>query len=599
MRYPAYVGAGVGASVVAALLGYAQKLPCSSGGAWNSFTGQFRSACYTDIYPLYYNEGLSSGQVPYSGHPVEYPVLIGAMMQLAAALVHSVSDAVTRGKDFYYVTIALLAVCLIAGVLATGYAAGRENHQQLKVTLMVALSAGLILAAYINWDLLAMALTAGGIAAWAARREVLAGGLLGLAVATKFYPLLIFAALLLLCLRAGRLREFGRALAAGLIAWLAVNLPIALTATAGWGRFYAFSRSRGADWGSVWYMFEHFNVPVLGNPSIGRLNLISSACFAVACVAIVVLALAAPRRPRLSQLCFLLLASFLMLNKVWSPQYVIWLVPFAVLARPRLWPYLLWQLTEVAYFYGVWGYFVYLYRTPGEPGFGGVTPGWYFAILLARFLAVGLLAAVVVTDILHPERDVVRASGRDDPAGGVLDGAPDRVVLNWERGSRRPVQASASLSRSQPMSVASPVSGVSQMTGAPAARTTSSSAAASMVPDAKLACLSAPEPNSSRELLQCTRSIRPVIALIRSTASARSMPAEYAWQVSRQNPISPPSGAAPATASHSRAIASRDRAIAPVPPAVFSMNIGSGRSILSTALRQFSSPSAASTPDVT
>jgi uncharacterized membrane protein len=426
---------------VAAVLGYAQKLPCSSGGAWNSFTSQFQHACYTDIYPLYYNEGLSSGQVPYSGHQVEYPVLIGAMMQLATWAVHSVTDPFARGRDFYYVTIVLLAVCLVAGVLATGYAASREDNEQLRAVLMTALSPGLILAAFINWDLLAMALTAGGIAAWAARRTVLAGALLGLAVAAKFYPLLIFAALVLLCLRSGRIRELGRAMAGGAIAWLVVNVPIAIAAPAGWGRFYAFSRSRGADWGSVWYMFEHFNWPVVGNPSIGELNLVSSACFAVAFIAIVVLALAAPRRPRLPQLCFLLLASFLMLNKVWSPQYVIWLVPFAVLARPRLWSYILWQLTEITYFFGIWFYFVYLYHTPGQPGYAGVSPGWYFGILLARFLAVGLLAAVIVIDILRPERDLVRVSGQDDPAGGVLDGAPDRLVLSWERGSRRPAQA--------------------------------------------------------------------------------------------------------------------------------------------------------------
>src|SRR5260370_34614259 len=127
LRYPAFAGAGVAACVLAALLGYAQKLPCSSGGAWNSFTGQFRESCYTDIYPLYYTEGLSSGQVPYAGHPVEYPVLIGAMMQLSAWTVHSVTDAFARGRDFYYVTVLLLAVCLIAGVLATGYAAGQGD----------------------------------------------------------------------------------------------------------------------------------------------------------------------------------------------------------------------------------------------------------------------------------------------------------------------------------------------------------------------------------------------------------------------------------------------------------------------------------------
>ena len=86
-----------------------------------------------------------------------------------------------------------------------------------------------------------------------------------------------------------------------------------------------------------------------------------------------------------AQLCFLLLAAFLILNKVWSPQYVIWLVPLAVLARPRVWPYALWQLAEVAYFFGIWGYFVHMYQSPA-----GVTIGWYFVILAARLVSVGL-----------------------------------------------------------------------------------------------------------------------------------------------------------------------------------------------------------------
>ncbi len=175
-RYPVFVGAGVAASVLAALLGYAQKLPCSSGGAWNSFTGQFRDACYTDIYPLYYTEGLSAGKVPYYGHPVEYPVLMGAMMQAAAWAVHTVADASARGKDFYDVSVVLLAVCLLAGVLATAATAHREGEREgWKAALLVALSPGLILAAFINWDLFAMALTACGVAAWAAYRPWLAG----------------------------------------------------------------------------------------------------------------------------------------------------------------------------------------------------------------------------------------------------------------------------------------------------------------------------------------------------------------------------------------------------------------------------------------
>ena len=53
-----------------------------------------------------------------------------------------------------------------------------------------------------------MSLATLGLAAWAGRRGVLAGILFGLAVATKFYPVVLLGPLFLLCLRAGRLRAF-------------------------------------------------------------------------------------------------------------------------------------------------------------------------------------------------------------------------------------------------------------------------------------------------------------------------------------------------------------------------------------------------------
>jgi uncharacterized membrane protein len=423
----------IAASVLAMVLAFAEKVPCRS-GAWNYDAQKFQDACYTDIYPLYYAEGLYNRQVPYTGHPVEYPVLIGGAMQAAAWLVRNV-DAVIRGREFFDVTVVLLAVCAVAAVLATARAAGPQARWQ---GLMVALSPALILNAFVNWDLIAMALTALGIAAWAARRGIWAGVLLGLGVATKFYPLVILGALLLLCLRAGRLKDFARTFAAAVLAWLAVNLPVMIVALPGWATFYVFSKNRGADWGSLWYMFEYFNVPKLGNYQLGVLNQMSAAALVAAFAAIALLALAAPRRPRLPQVCFLLLAAFLMTNKVWSPQYVIWLVPLAVLARPRLWPYALWQLAEIGYFFGIWGYLIFATVTPPVTGYQGISTGWYFALLLARFFAVALLAAYVVRDILHPERDVVRARGLDDPAGGVLDQVPDRFRIRLARPGGRP-----------------------------------------------------------------------------------------------------------------------------------------------------------------
>jgi uncharacterized membrane protein len=416
----------VGAALLGAILAFLEKVPCRA-GAWNTYAKQFQDACYTDIYPLYYNEGLNAGKVPYVGHHVEYPVLIGGAMQAVAWLVHPIADPYTRGREFFDVTVVLLVICAVAGVVATAYAAGPRRRW---AALLVALSPALILSAFVNWDLIAMALAALALAAWAGRRNVTAGVLAGLAVATKFYPLVFFGPLLLLCLRAGRMRDFWVTFSSAAVAWLAVNVPVIIVAPSGWATFYQFSRTRPADWGSIWYLFEHFNVPVLGRSSIGTLNLMSAAGLVIGCLAIALLALTAPRRPRLAQLCFLVLAVFLMTNKVWSPQYVIWLVPFAVLARPRFWPYVLWQLSEVGYFFGIWGYLIFIYRNGAIiPGYNGISTGWYFAALLFRFLTVALLCGYVVRDILRPDRDVVRRDGEDDPAGGVLAGAPDRFVL--------------------------------------------------------------------------------------------------------------------------------------------------------------------------
>ena len=120
--------------------------------------------------------------------------------------------------------------------------------------------------------------------------------------------------------------------------------------------------------------------------------------------------------------------------------YVVWLVPLAVLARPRLWPYLLWQLAEVGYFFGIWGYLIFVYGSEGNAitGYHGISTGWYFAAHAARLLAVALLAAFVVRDILFPERDVVRSCGQDDPAGGVLDLAGDRFKIRLTPRARAP-----------------------------------------------------------------------------------------------------------------------------------------------------------------
>jgi uncharacterized membrane protein len=424
-------------------MAWAQKAPCQD-GAWVGGS-QYTSYCYTDVLALYYAEGLHEGKVPYLDHPVEYPVLTGALMAVVGLPVHwlGAHGLVDNEPRAFYLGTALV---LAFFALLTVWAIVRMRPHRPFDAAMVGAAPALVFTAFVNWDLLAVGLATLGLYAWSRRNPLWAGVFLGLATAAKLYPLLLFGALFLLCLRAGRLRAFGLAFGAAVMTWCLVNLPVLVLAPDSWLKFYAFSQERGVDWGTIWYVGSHlggdsaaparavhsFFAGVAGDTS--RLNNLSFVLFALACAGIAVLALRAPRRPRLGQLAFLVVAAFLLTNKVWSQQFVLWLVPLAVLARPRWGAFLLWQLCEL-------GYFLAFYQTLIRHTGGLVSrmPEWVFLLAaIARATSLIVLCALVAQEILRPEADVVRADGTDDPEGGVLDGASDDTESRLARWWRAP-----------------------------------------------------------------------------------------------------------------------------------------------------------------
>jgi len=95
-----------------------------------------------------------------------------------------------------------------------------------------------------------------------------------------------------------------------------------------------------------------------------------------------------------------------------------------VLARPKWRSLLLWQATEAL----LWVPRLLWYLGTQNKG---IEVEWFFLAVGIRDVAVVTLMALVVRDILRPDEDVVRRSwpGVDDPAGGVLDGADDKITL--------------------------------------------------------------------------------------------------------------------------------------------------------------------------
>ena len=440
-------------------LGYTTKAPClvstGTGTAdqrvanWENQRAYYE-LCYSDTVPLYTAELLNLGKFPYrsswietdsTGKPrtqydgtrairyMEYPVLTGlyqyASMSLAktyTAITKMVPIPVTAEVvAFFNISAFGLALAWMATVWATMLMSGRRVWD----AAIVAGSPILIFQAFTNFDALATACAAGAMLAWARRRPVVAGVLIGVGVALKLYPLLLLIPMLILGVRAGRLRAVAQTAVTAALTWLVINLPVLLLFPRGWSEFFRLNTRRGDDMDSIYNVVKSFTGWGGFDPNLGFwqpptvLNTVSAVLFVLCCAGIAYVGLTAPQRPRLAQLAFLVVAAFLLTNKVWSPQFSLWLVPLAALALPHRRILLAWMTIDAL----VWvPRMLYLF---GDPKLG-LPEQFFTTTVLLRDAAVVALCALVIRMIYRPQFDPVRDGGLvDDPSGGVFDGAAD------------------------------------------------------------------------------------------------------------------------------------------------------------------------------
>lgn len=415
-------------TVSAALLSILIKGYCRVNG-WHT-PQQFYATCYSDFPELFSSRGLADGVFPPFDQRAlfEYPVITGLIAGITAWLVPGHGAGPERILGYFDVNATLIAAMWIVVVLATA----RINRRRPWDAAMVALAPGIVLAGVINWDMWAVAMLAVGMYFFAKERPVLAGLFIGLGTATKLYPLLILGAVFLLALRTGRLRVLFVITLSATVAWLAVNAPVAAVNPAGWRYFFDYSRDRPAGYSSPWFAYnlvaERLHLGQLGPEAI---NALAMDMFLIACVVIAGLALTAPRRPRLAQLTFLIVAAFILSNKVYSPQYVLWLVPLLVLARPRWRDFLLWQAAEALHWTATWMYL-------GQASSGGAAQNnidmpYYVMAVMLHMAATAYLMVRVAWDIWEPHLDPLRVHGVDDPHGGGFNGAKDWFRIDLKR----------------------------------------------------------------------------------------------------------------------------------------------------------------------
>jgi uncharacterized membrane protein len=315
--------------------------------------------CYSDIQYLWIGRDIDRHAFPYIhgkltddgklvGGVVEYPVLTGMLMWLAAIPSHN---------DAQFLLISALLLAPFG--LFTAWLLGRLSRWR---ALIWAIGPPLVLYAFHNWELSVVACAVAAVyvlhRGWGKRgadrplidRATVAAVLLGIGFAFKLYPAIFVLPLMLYVLTGGqdgREVPFGqrwnilgalRVAGAAVLTAVLINLPFALAGFEGWKASFLFQWQRKADatTNSIWFWgFRPDSNPENSNIQdlISLLSMTSILlAFVLAC------ALGWRRYQREGTYPWIpvsaaMLCGFLLLHKVHSPQYTLWLVPMFVLLR--------------------------------------------------------------------------------------------------------------------------------------------------------------------------------------------------------------------------------------------------------------------------
>lgn len=332
---------------VVLLGGFLLKAQCMAAAGWDG--RQYSRLCYNDIQALYSAREIDDGKFPYvdgelvdqelTNGAIEYPVLTGVFMWLAGVPAGS-------ANTYLVITSALLAPF----ALVTAYLLARLTAWR---ALLWSASPALLLYAFHNWDLMAVAACVAGVWFWSRERDYASAIAFGVGGAMKLYPAFLLAPLVLYVARKRGWTNAARVAGCGAATLITINLPFAVANLDGWFATYEFHSQRTGNFDSIWNLGFASLEPV-------TLNLVTGGLTALAFV--VALATGWLRSARGAAFPFIpvaaaMVAAFLLLGKVHSPQYTLWLLPFFALVAVSVRWWIAYAIVDLAVYVGVFRWF--------------------------------------------------------------------------------------------------------------------------------------------------------------------------------------------------------------------------------------------------
>ncbi len=392
-------------ALLACSLSFIKFSHCESKG-WAT-PDQYIHACYSDIPALFGERGLSSGDWAYGNgaDSVEYPVVTGVVMWVLAQVTPG-GDNDT--KNYFNINIFFLALLFIASALLV-------FRIKPEFSYLFPLAPAVIASLYINWDMWAIVSMLAAIY-WFDRKKLLLSALtLGLSISTKFMPIFLLLPIAIIFLRRKEMREGVKYLIVTSLTFLLINLPVLLTTPEAWLRFYTLNLSRGSDWGSIWYSLSALGI------SLANLNYLSILALLIGFTVIAIHLLGLEATPSLASVSFIVLAIVMCASKVYSPQYVLWLAPLAVIAlvdKRDLRAFWVWQGAELVYHVAIWQHLALV----TDAKFGLPAMGYALISLVRIFATLYLVAALAA----RAQRSSQRGSQTYNPVREFLFESADK-----------------------------------------------------------------------------------------------------------------------------------------------------------------------------
>ncbi len=308
--------------VLSLCLAYALKRPCQihSWGGEERFENS--NLCYNDIQALYELRGLNQRKIPYvEARPYEYPPLIASQMYLT-------SWASKDNVQFFYANLWVNSLWLLLSLLVLETL--QPNRKKLFYFAGVPT---LVLYAFFNWDASSVLLLCLSMYFYEGKKEGGAACCAAMAFAGKLFPVLCLIPMALAA--KNDFVRLKKIVLGALLGFAVFYLPLIVASIVQLGNFglvtsiFQFHAKRLPEFATFW----HWTSGIFGySPFEDGYRVFVERVSAFLMIAgVLLVSLSKNKKRTIWTQSGALVALLLLVSKIYSPQYALWLLPFFVL----------------------------------------------------------------------------------------------------------------------------------------------------------------------------------------------------------------------------------------------------------------------------